>query len=229
MNDVLSSTHGRSTNGGSGHAGSAHAGYALDLPDAEIDYVPALPLERPPREILHRLIESVPWRSEEITVYGQRYLQPRLTAWFGDSDARYSYSGIVLDPLPWTELLTELRACVERAAGASFNSVLLNYYRDQHDRMGLHSDDEPELGTNPVIASLSIGAERTFVLRHKKRRDLRPVRLRLASGSLLVMKGETQHRWKHGIEKAHRPCGPRVNLTFRRILPGVSRSGRQGR
>src|SRR5690606_28336171 len=99
-----------------------------------------------------------------------------------------------------------------------FNSVLLNYYRDHDDRMGLHSDDEPELGKNPTIGSLSLGAERTFLLRHKKRRDLRPVRIRLASGSLLVMRGETQHRWKHGVETERRPCGPRVNLTFRRIV-----------
>jgi alkylated DNA repair dioxygenase AlkB len=190
----------------------------LALPDAEIYYLPALALEQAPEEILAQLVEQVPWRGEEITVYGKRYLQPRLTAWFGDPDARYSYSGISLEPLPWTDLLAKLRARVEEAAGARFNSVLLNYYRDHNDRMGLHSDDEPELGEYPIIGSLSLGAERTFVLRHKKRKDVRPFRMRLASGSLLLMKGETQHRWKHGIEKEHRACGPRVNLTFRRII-----------
>jgi alkylated DNA repair dioxygenase AlkB len=121
--------------------------------------------------------------------------------------------------LPWTPLLAKLRRRVEDAAETRFNSVLLNYYRDHDDRMGLHSDDEPELGKNPIIGSLSLGAERTFVLRHKKRRDLRPFRMRLASGSLLLMKGETQHRWKHGLEREPRACGPRVNLTFRRIIP----------
>src|SRR4029453_18711713 len=99
----------------------------------------------------------------------------------------------------------------------NFNSVLVNYYRDHHDSMGLHSDDEPELGRWPIIASLSLGEERTFILRHKTRRDLKDFRLRLASGSLVLMKGGTQHCWKHGIEKEKRSCGPRINLTFRRI------------
>jgi alkylated DNA repair dioxygenase AlkB len=191
----------------------------LELPDAEIYYLPALPLEQSPPDILAQLIEQVPWRSEEVTVYGKRYVQPRLTAWFGDPAARYSYSGISLEPLPWTALLANLRARVEGAACARFNSVLLNYYRGQDDRMGLHSDDEPELGKNPIIGSLSLGAERTFILRHKKRRDLGPFRMRLASSSLLLMKGETQHRWKHGVEKEVRACGPRVNLTFRYVIP----------
>jgi alkylated DNA repair dioxygenase AlkB len=193
----------------------------LDLPDADVHYLPALALAQSPGAILARLIESMPWRSEEITVYGKRYVQPRLTAWFGDPEARYSYSGISLEPLPWTDLLSDLRERVEAAADARFNSVLLNYYRNHDDRMGLHSDDEPELGKSPTIGSLSLGAERTFILRHKKRRDLRPFRIRLASGSLLVMRGETQHRWKHGVEKERYPCGPRINLTFRRIVSAV--------
>jgi alkylated DNA repair dioxygenase AlkB len=97
--------------------------------------------------------------------------------------------------------------------------VLLNYYRDHNDSMGLHSDDEPELGRNPTIASLSLGTPRTLVLKHRSRRELKPIHLTLDPGSLLLMQGETQHHWKHGINKLHRPCGPRVNLTFRRIRP----------
>jgi alkylated DNA repair dioxygenase AlkB len=106
---------------------------------------------------------------------------------------------------------------MESIAEARFNSVLLNYYRDQRDSMGFHSDDEPELGDRPVIASLSLGEERTFVFKHRKVKTLKPVRLKLASGSLLLMKGETQSYWKHGIDKESRRCGPRVNLTFRSI------------
>jgi len=96
--------------------------------------------------------------------------------------------------------------------------VLFNYYRNHRDSMGMHSDDEPELGERPILASLSLGEERTFILKHKREKDSKPVRLKLASGSLLLMKGDTQRCWKHGIDKESRPCGPRINLTFRRIL-----------
>jgi hypothetical protein len=113
--------------------------------------------------------------------------------------------------------LIEIKSRVEKVADTNFNSVLLNYYRHHRDSMGLHSDDEPELGRRPIIASVSLGEERTFLLKHKTRKDVKVVRLKLASGSLLLMKGDTQHCWKHGIEKEKRPCGRRINLTFRRI------------
>ena len=111
-----------------------------------------------------------------------------------------------------------MRGVVEDLANERFNGVLLNYCRDHRDSMGFHSDDEKELGQAPVIASVSLGATRTFVLKHKTRSELKPVRLELPSGSLLLMKGLTQKNWKHGIDKQSRPCGPRVNLTFRRIV-----------
>jgi alkylated DNA repair dioxygenase AlkB len=114
--------------------------------------------------------------------------------------------------------LIKLNFAVEAISNSPFNSVLLNYYRDQRDSMGFHSDDEPELGRNPVIASLSPGEQRTFVMKHKTRKDVATIRQSLESGSLLLMKGETQHYWRHGIDKQSRRCGPRVNLTFRRIL-----------
>jgi alkylated DNA repair dioxygenase AlkB len=190
----------------------------IELPDADISYLQSLPLPEPDTDLLNQLIEQTPWRAEEIVVWGKRYLQPRLVAWFGDGGRSYTYSGIRFDPLPWTDLLLKLKAAVEIVAGAQFNSVLLNYYRDHRDSMGLHSDDEPELGRNPVIASLSLGEERQLVLKHRSRKDLKPVRLPLASGSLLLMSGETQHHWKHGIDKQRHKCGPRVNLTFRRIV-----------
>jgi alkylated DNA repair dioxygenase AlkB len=117
----------------------------------------------------------------------------------------YTYSGIQLTPLPWTKALLDIKKRVEAVAGADFNSVLLNYYRDHRDSMGLHSDDEPELGKRPILASLSLGEERIFILKHKRAKALKPVRLKLASGSLLLMKGDTQRYWKHGIDKETRP------------------------
>lgn len=156
-------------------------------------------------------------------VWGKRHPQPRLIAWYGDRGRGYTYSGIRLEPLPWNETLLKIKDHVEHLTASMFNSVLLNYYRDQNDSMGFHSDDEPELGPQPVIASLSLGERRTFVLKHKNRKDLKPVKIALESGSLLVMKGDTQKNWKHGIDKETRPCGPRVNMTFRDIVPPGTR------
>lgn len=190
----------------------------LEIPDAEIYYLPFLQLSEAHDSLLESLIEKVPWRAEEVTVWGKRHVQPRLIAWFGSPGSRYQYSGVDLEPLPWTETLNEIRQSVEAVSHAQFNSVLLNYYRDQRDGMGFHSDDEPELGKRPVIASLSLGEERVFTLKHKGRKDIKPIKLPLEAGSLLIMKGETQRNWKHGIEKQKRPCGPRINLTFRRIF-----------
>jgi alkylated DNA repair dioxygenase AlkB len=190
----------------------------IDIPDADIYYSRRVDLGADPDLLLKQLIEQIPWRTEVINLWGKEHQQPRLTAWFGDPDARYTYSGLSLDPLPWIDLLCELRRRVEGLASASFNSVLLNYYRDHRDSMGMHSDDEPELGKNPTIASVSLGEQRTFVMKHKFKQELRPVHLPLDHGSVLLMKGATQHNWKHGINKVSQPCGPRVNLTFRRIL-----------
>jgi alkylated DNA repair dioxygenase AlkB len=189
----------------------------IPLGDAEIYYLRELVSAQTAQAVMNKLIAGVPWRAENIVVWGKNVPQPRLIAWYGDDGTNYTYSGIRLDPLPWIDVLIDIKNRVEKIAGSDFNSVLLNYYRHHRDSVGLHSDDEPELGRRPVIASLSLGEERTFVLKHKTRKDLKSVRLKLASGSLLVMKGETQHGWKHGIEKEKRPCGPRVNLTFRRI------------
>ena len=189
----------------------------IPMQDAEVYYLRELFLAQTAEAIMNQLINEVRWRAENIVVWGKTYPQPRLIAWYGDNGTSYTYSGIPHDPLPWTDTLIDIKNRIEKFAGTDFNSVLLNYYRSHRDSMGLHSDDEPELGRRPIIASLSLGEERTLILKHKTRRDLKSVRLKLASGSLLLMKGETQHCWKHGIEKEKRPCGPRVNLTFRRI------------
>jgi len=190
----------------------------ISMPDADVSYLGRLQLAEPDTQILQRLLIEIPWRCEEIAMWGRRMPQPRLTAWYGDAGSRYAYSGIALNPLPWTPILSDIKARIEAAVGSPFNSVLLNYYRDHCDSVGFHSDDEPELGERPVIASLSLGAVRTFVLKHKRSRAVQPVHLRLASGSLLLMKGDTQRHWRHGVPKANLPCGPRVNLTFRMIV-----------
>lgn len=190
----------------------------IPIPDAEVYYLGDLGIATESDLAMHRLIADTPWRQDDIVVWGKTYAQPRLVAWYGDPASCYTYSGISLNPLPWTALLSEIRRRVEKVTEASFNSVLLNYYRDNRDSMGFHSDDEPELGPRPVIASLSLGEERAFVMKHKTNRIAKPVRFKLASGSLLLMKGETQRYWKHGISKETRPCGPRINLTFRKII-----------
>jgi alkylated DNA repair dioxygenase AlkB len=154
---------------------------------------------------------------EDITVFGKTHPQPRLVAWHGDPGASYTYSGIHHEPVPWTPLLQGLREKVEDISQHHFNSVLLNYYRDGRDSMGLHADDEPELGRDPVIASLSLGEQRSLYFRHRSRRDLDNLNLSLPDGSLLIMSGATQENWKHGMRKLSRHCGPRVNLTFRLI------------
>jgi alkylated DNA repair dioxygenase AlkB len=199
---------------------------ALPVPDAEVLYAAHVELHAPAEAVLAHLIETIPWRSESIVLWGKAYLQPRLTAWYGDEGARYTYSGITLTPRPWTPSLLQIKQRVEALCAYTFNSVLLNYYRDGRDSMGLHSDDEPELGPTPVIASLSLGEQRTFILRHKSNKQLRPIRLPLPSASLLLMRGETQKHWRHGIEKEKRACGPRINLTFRSILRGDQLSRR---
>jgi alkylated DNA repair dioxygenase AlkB len=185
----------------------------IPLEDGELSILAQLPLSISNEEVLARLIAETGWRSEVVTVWGRQHPQPRLTAWHGE--AGYRYSGLSLAPLPFTALLLEIKAAVEQASGRRFNSVLLNYYRDQRDSMGMHSDDEPELGPEPAIASVSFGATRTFILRHKA--GGRTVRLDLTSGSMLLMAGATQANWQHGINKLSRPAGPRINLTFRKI------------
>ena len=201
-------------------------GSELPIEDGELRWWPAIDLGGDNRDILRQLIDDCAWRQEQITVYGKPYLQPRLSAWYGDLG--YRYSGIELQPLPMPPLLLDIKARVERATGHGFNSVLLNYYRNGQDRMGMHSDDERELGPRPVIASLSLGETRRMLFRHRRRKDLETLRLDLSCGSLLLMSGETQSHWRHGINAEKRATGARINLTFRQILPEYGRpaSGR---
>jgi alkylated DNA repair dioxygenase AlkB len=190
----------------------------LPIPDADVSLLRSIDLGLPYDLVLQRLINETPWRSETILMWGKQYLSPRLVAWYGDAGTTYFYSGTQHHPLDWTPLLSELRRRVEHAAQTRFDSVLVNYYRNEKDSVAMHSDDEKELGPEPVIASLSIGETRTFVMRHKTDRSQKTRRLVLESGSLLLMQGATQRCWQHGVPKEKNPCGPRVNLTFRQRL-----------
>jgi alkylated DNA repair dioxygenase AlkB len=186
----------------------------IAIDDGELAFMTQLPLAASNGAILARLIAETDWRSDSITLWGKQFLQPRLSAWYGE--AAYRYSGLTLAPQPFTALQQDIRAAVEAATGCTFNSVLLNYYRDGRDSMGMHSDDEAELGPAPAIASVSFGAERTFILRHKTSGER--LRLDLRDGSLLLMAGQLQRHWRHGINKSAKALGARVNLTFRRIF-----------
>ena len=169
------------------------------------------------------LTHDTPWRDDTITLFGKTHLVPRRTALYGDSDATYTYSRIRMTPLPWTPMLNALRADVAAAAQQPFNAVLLNLYRDGRDSNGWHADDEPELGPDPVIASMSLGATR--VMQFKRRDGNERFALDLPSGSLLIMRGDSQRDWLHCIPKRRGVTEPRINLTFRFIAPHHGGSG----
>lgn len=167
--------------------------------------------------LFERLQDTLEWEQSVIRIHGRDVRIPRLNAWYGDAGAVYAYSGTRFVPKPWTSTLTEIRARIEDTTGHAFNGVLANLYRDGNDSVGWHSDDEPELDRNPVIASVSLGAERRFAMKHKHRKEVWPVYLQLAHGSLLLMTGATQHHWLHQLPKTKKPVGPRINLTFRLV------------
>jgi alkylated DNA repair dioxygenase AlkB len=195
---------------------SGEPGERLPLEDADVRFWPAAFGIAEASELLDRLLTEIDWQQEQVLIFGQRRPVPRLVAWHGDPGANYMYSGTPHQPLPWTPALALIRERVLGLTGCTFNSVLLNLYRDGRDGMGWHSDDEPELGRDPVIASVSFGAPRRFCLRHRRRKDQR-LDVSLGNGSLLLMAGATQHHWVHAVPKTAIPVGQRVNLTFRRI------------
>jgi alkylated DNA repair dioxygenase AlkB len=188
----------------------------LGLADGEARLWPAAFGPEEASRLFDALRTGIHWRQETVTIFGQRRLVPRLVAWHGDPGASYRYSGTDHHPEPWTPALDRARARVRELGGTEFNAVLLNLYRDGRDGMGWHADDEPELGRDPVIASVSLGAPRRFCLRHRRRKDLK-LDLELPHGSLLVMAGPMQHHWVHALPKTRRPVGERINLTFRRV------------
>ncbi len=186
----------------------------LNLPDAEIIYYPDFFDKKEADIIFELLINEIPWQQDAIRVFGKIHPQPRLTALFGNEGKSYSYSNIKMQPHLWNPLLQKIKTQVEQVTNTLFNIVLLNYYRDGKDSNGWHADNEKELGTNPVIASLSFGTERTFQLKHNLDKNQKK-NIVLEHGSLLIMRGATQHFWKHQIPKTSKPIGGRINLTFR--------------
>ncbi len=188
----------------------------LGLPDSEIWYYPQF-LDQTKAERYFRVLKNhTPWQQDDIVVFGKTYAQPRLTALYANNGKEYSYSNITMKPHPFSNDLLELKRNVEKMASIEFSTCLLNLYRDGKDSNGWHSDDEKELGSNPIIASVSLGAERFFHLRHKLEKNLKH-KIMLEHGSLLVMKGATQHFWQHQIPKTAKKIGERINLTFRVI------------
>lgn len=188
----------------------------IKLPDAELEYYPDFYSTAKGKAIFEYLLGLSEWKQEEIRLFGKKVMQPRLTALFGNTGKTYTYSGLEMNPSPFSPELDQIRKDCEQVTGMKFNTCLANLYRDGSDSMGWHSDDEKELGENPVIASLSFGAERIFHLKHKKNTTLKH-KISLVNGSLLIMKGKTQHFWKHQLPKTKKKVEPRVNLTFRKI------------
>lgn len=193
----------------------------LPLPDADLLFDHKFLPEVEATALLADLSAGVAWEQRTIRLFGQEFPQPRLTAWYGDAEARYTYSNLTWEPRPWTPTLLALRRRLEATTGARFNSVLLNLYRDGRDSMGWHADDEPELGPAPTIASLSLGATRRFRLRPRAGLAHSPLSVDLPSGSLLLMRGATQQHWQHALPKTTRSLGPRLNLTFRWVAGGA--------
>lgn len=162
------------------------------------------------------LTDTIFWENHSIKFFNRLVEVPRLTAWYGDKE--YKYSGVWNVPYPWTKELWELKELSEKACDTPFNSVLLNLYRDGDDHMGWHADDEKSLGVNPVIASISLGEVRKFGVKHRYDKTIKPIAFDLASGSLVIMKGEMQKHWHHRIHPTKKSKGARINLTFRNVI-----------
>jgi alkylated DNA repair dioxygenase AlkB len=182
----------------------------------QLDYLPGFFDPTESAAFFDALVNGIQWRQETLKLFGKEILTPRLTAWYGDEGIAYTYSGVTFRASAWTPALLAIKTRIEPVAGQLFNSVLLNLYRDGNDSMGWHSDDETELGSNPVIASVNLGQERRFDFRKKTDHSVK-YQLMLGNGSLLMMKGDLQHHWQHQIAKSLRVKNARINLTFRRI------------
>ena len=180
-----------------------------------IYYGPILPLAKTKRYFDH-LLEHLPWESDEIFIFGKRIITKRKVAWFGDEPYEYTYSKSTKTALPWTKKLLELKELVEKNSGETYNSCLLNLYHSGEEGMGWHTDDEKEMKKDGAIASMSLGAERYFVFKHKASKE--NIKVLLQNGSLLVMKGKTQTFWQHRLPPTKKIKTPRINLTFRTVV-----------
>ena len=184
--------------------------------DGEVNYYPAFFSKPESDHFMNSLLTTIEWQQDKIKIYGKEINLPRLTAWYGEHHNDYSYSGISMKSKPWTVELSEIKKRIEDFTGIKFTSVLLNYYRDGNDSVSWHRDNEKVLRVNPVIASVSFGATRTFKFRHIN--DFTLIRsVNLEHGTFLLMKGETQHKWQHQIPKSKKVRKPRISLTFRII------------
>ncbi|MFV8224668.1 alpha-ketoglutarate-dependent dioxygenase AlkB family protein [Christiangramia aquimixticola] len=187
-----------------------------NLNNASLIYYPNFLSPPLATKIYDQLLSLSSWKQEPIKIFGKEIMQPRLTLLFGETDMKYGYSGIKMETEPFPDFLRELKNDCESVTNTSFNVCLANLYRDGSDSMGWHSDDEKELGDKPVIASISLGEERMFHLKHKTNPEEK-YKKRLQHGSLLIMQGSTQKFWKHQLPKTKKGIGPRINLTFRKI------------
>jgi alkylated DNA repair dioxygenase AlkB len=184
--------------------------------DGTVNYYGKVLPSRAANQYFDLLMRNILWKNDEVVIFGKHIVTKRKAAWYGDSDYLYTYSNITKQALPWTKQLCELRQIVEEFAGTTFNSCLLNLYHNGDEGMGWHSDDEESLGKNNTIASLSLGAERKFLFKHKQSKQI--VSFVLEHGSLLIMKDVTQANWLHSLAKCKNVTQPRINLTFRTIV-----------
>ena len=189
----------------------------LDMPDAKVAFYKHFFGAKESDQLFQILLNETQWRQDSMSVYGKVINLPRKTAWYGDRGRSYTFSGIHLEPEPWTPALLQIKKRIEEVSDVEFNSVLLNLYRHGQDSISWHTDAERELGENPTIGSVSFGEGRRFMFRHKHDKELE-AEVDLTHGSFLLMGGETQHYWQHQIPKTTKQVKPRINLTFRTIV-----------
>ena len=190
----------------------------LALPDADLAFDPEWLDAAAADQLLDALHAALPWETHPVRLFGREIPTPRLSCWIGDAGAIYRYSGTRYTPRPWPAQLLPVLQRLRTETGVAFDSVLANLYRDGRDAMGWHSDDEPELGPQPVIASISLGGVRRFTMKHRRVPGA-SLAIALPHGSLLLMRGDTQRNYRHALPRTAKPTAPRINLTFRRILP----------
>ncbi len=191
----------------------------LLLRDGEAYYIPEVFNEETSMIFFKALFEEIPWQHDEVKVFGKTYITNRKTAWYADGDLSYTYSGVKKQALSWTPTLLKIKEQVEKVCGIKFNACLLNLYHNGEEGMGWHSDNEPELGEFPEIASVSFGAQRRFDFKHQSLPD--KISVVLENGSLLWMRGACQRYWKHALPKTKKVKEIRINLTFRNILQSI--------
>ena len=189
----------------------------LPLPDAVFEFYPNFFNKEEADLLYEKILAETPWQQDDITIFGKKIAQPRLTCLYGNEEKPYSYSGITMQPNSWNTTLIYIKDKIEQTAEKNFTTVLANLYRNEKDSNGWHADNEKELGRNPIIASVSFGEERKFQLKHNTNPEAK-ITLNLNHGSLLLMKEGSQVYYKHQIPKATQPKKARINLTFRTIL-----------